>query len=286
LARALGKTADYELFLKRAGYYKNVFRVEKGLMWPKDDSGKWIEPLDVKWDGGMGGRDYFDENNGYTYQWDVLHDFAGLFALMGGRDKAQARLDQLFREPLGRSRFEFWSKFPDSTGMVGQFSMGNEPSFSTPYLYNRLGAPWKTQKRIRMLIETFFPDTFVGIPGDEDGGAMSAYVLFSMMGFYPVSTGMPLYDVGSPVFDRVELQLSNGKTLQVVARNTSRDNKYVQSLRLNGKPMDRLWFRHADVAGGGTLEIEMGSTPNRTLGVDPAMLPPDSMAADPREFAQ
>jgi predicted alpha-1,2-mannosidase len=143
----------------------------------------WIEPLDPKFDGGMGGRDYYDENNGYTYTWDVGHDYAGLIEMMGGTHKAEANLDQLFREPLGRSKYEFQSKFPDSTSMVGQFSMGNEPSFAIPYIYDRLGAPWKTQERIRMLLDAFFTDTLQGIPGDEDGGGLSAFVVFSMMGF-------------------------------------------------------------------------------------------------------
>jgi predicted alpha-1,2-mannosidase len=161
---------------------------------------------------------------------------------MGGRVKAEAKLDQLFREGLDRSKYEFWAKFPDASGLVGQFSMGNEPSFHIPYLYNYLGAPWKTQKRIRMLLETWFPDTLLGIPGDEDGGGMTAFVVFSMMGFYPVTPGVPVYDIGSPVFDRVTIRLHNGKTLRIVARNNSKNNKYVQSIRLNGKPLHQLAF--------------------------------------------
>ena len=211
LARVLHKPEDEKLFLQRAANYRNLFREDKGLMWPKDSDGHWIEPLDPKFDGGMGARDYYDENNGYTYTWDVPHDFDGLVALMGGTAKAQASLDQLFREPLGRSKYEFQARLPDSTSMAGQFSMGNEPSLAIPYLYNRLGAPWKTQKRVRMLLESFFPDTLQGIPGDEDGGGMSAFVVFSMMGFYPVTPGIPTYDIGSPVFDKTTIHLKNGK---------------------------------------------------------------------------
>jgi predicted alpha-1,2-mannosidase len=157
LARALHKPDDEKLFLERAANYKKLFRADKAMMWPRDSDGNWIEPMDPKWDGGTGGRDYYDENNGYTYQWDVLHDFNGLIALMGGAASAEGNLDQLFREPLGRPRYEFQAKFPDSTSMAGQFSMGNEPSLAIPYIYNRLGAPWKTQKRVRMLIESFLP---------------------------------------------------------------------------------------------------------------------------------
>ena len=214
IARELKKPDDEQLFLKRAANYKNLFRADKGLMWPKDAEGKWIEPLDPKFDGGMGGRDYYDENNGYTYTWDVAQDFDGLITMMGGAEKAEANLDQLFREPLGRSKYEFQAKFPDSTSMVGQFSMGNEPSLVIPYIYNRVGAPWKTQKRVRMLLESFFTDTLQGIPGDEDGGGMSAFVVFSMLGFYPVTPGIPVYDVGSPVFDKATIHLKNGKRLR------------------------------------------------------------------------
>ena len=187
-------------------------------------------------------------------------DYNGLIALMGGTTKAEAKLDQLFREPLGRSKYEFQAKLPDSTSMAGQFSMGNEPSLAIPYLYNRLGAPWKAQKRVRMVLDSFFTDTLQGIPGDEDGGGMSAFVVFSMMGFYPVTPGIPAYDIGSPVFSKVTIHLSNGKDFLILARNSSRNNKYVQSIQLNGKPLHQVWFRHADIANGGTLELTMSDT--------------------------
>ncbi|WP_446745913.1 GH92 family glycosyl hydrolase [Silvibacterium acidisoli] len=284
IARTLNKPDDEKLFLKRAANYKNLFREEKELMWPKDDAGHWIEPLDPKFDGGMGGRDYYDENNGYTYTWDVGHDYAGLFSMMGGVEKAEANLDQLFREPLGRQKYEFQAKFPDSTSMIGQFSMGNEPSFAIPYIYDRVGAPWKAQERIRMLLNAFFTDTLQGIPGDEDGGGMSAFVVFSMMGFYPVTPGIPAYDIVSPVFDKITIHLSNGKDFVITARDSSRQNKYVQKIVLNGKPLNQVWFRHADIAQGGTLDLTMGDTPNKELGSNPQSFPPDSMSVHPEDY--
>jgi len=284
LARVLKKPDDEKLFLERAANYKNLFRADKGLMWPKDAEGKWIEPMDPKFDGGMGGRDYYDENNAYTYTWDVMHDVAGLTALMGGNAKTEANLDQLFREPLGRSKYAFQAKFPDSTSMAGQFSMGNEPSLAIPYIYDRLGAPWKTQKRIRMLLESYFTDTMQGIPGDEDGGGLSAFVVFSMLGFYPVTPGVPVYDVGSPVFNKTTIHLKNGKDFVIVARDNSHDDKYVKSIRLNGKPLNQIWFRHADIADGGTLELTMGDVPNTALGAVGSVLPPDSISAHPEDF--
>jgi predicted alpha-1,2-mannosidase len=284
IARELGNDPDYQLFLKRAANYQNVYRQDKGFMWPKDEQGQWIEPFDPKFSGGMGGRDYTTENNDYTYNWDAQHDFAGLAELMGGTRAAEAKLDELFRADLGRSKFAFFAVFPDSTGMVGQFSMGNEPSFAIPYVYNHLGAPWKTQKRVRQLLECWFTDTELGMPGDEDGGGMSAFVVFSMMGFFPVVPGVPVYELTSPVFDRVTIRLHNGKTLRVVCKNNSRLNKYIKSVRLNGENQDRLWFRHADVLKGATLDLEMSETPNTALGVKPESIPPSSIQVDPRMF--
>jgi len=284
LARQLGNQDDYQLFLTRAANYKSVYRQDKGFMWPKDDQGRWIEPFDPGFSGGQGGRDYTTENNDYTYNWDVQHDFQGLSELMGGARAAEAKLDQLFRADLGRSKYEFFAVFPDSTGMVGEFSMGNEPSYAIPYVYNHVGAPWKTQKRVRQLLDYWFTDTPLGIPGDEDGGGMSAFVVFSMMGFYPVVPGVPVYELTSPVFDRITIHLAGGKTFKLVCNNNSPVNKYIQSVRLNGQKQDRLWFRHADAVSGGTIDLELTDTPNTELGVKPESYPPSSMTLDPRTF--
>jgi predicted alpha-1,2-mannosidase len=203
---------------------------------------------------------------------------------MGGTQKAEANLDHLFREPLGRPKYEFQAKFPDSTSMVGQFSIGNEPSFAIPYIYDRLGAPWKTQKRVRMLLESFFTDTLQGIPGDEDGGGMSAFVVFSMMGFYPVTPTIPTYDIVSPVFEKTTIHLSNGRDFVIIAHHTSRENKYVQSILLNGRPLNHVWFRHSDFAQGGTLELTMGDSPNTSLGSTPDTFPPSSILIHPEDY--
>lgn len=286
MARALGNDADYQLFLKRSANFKNVYRPDKGFFWPKDAKGEWMEPFDPKFSGGPGARDYFTENNAYTYQWDAQHDYDGLFALMGGRRAAEAKLDTLFREDMGRPKYEFFSVFMDSSGMVGQFSMGNEPSMAIPYIYNHLGAPWKTQKRVRQLLNTWFTDTLQGIPGDEDGGGLSSFVVFSMLGFYPVVPGIPVYELGSPVFDRVSIKLHNGKTLRLTAKNTSADNKYLKTVHFNGQPQNRIWFKHADVLKGLTVDLEMSNTPNMGLGADVAELPQSRMELDPGELAK
>jgi predicted alpha-1,2-mannosidase len=286
LARALGKEDDCRLFLQRAANYRNVYRQDKGFVWPKDASGNWIEPFDPKFSGGPGGRDYTTENSAYTYNWDVPHDLKGLIDLMGGQKAAADKLDQLFRVDLERSKSDYYAMFPDSTGLVGQFVMGNEPSLSIPYIYNHVGEPWKTQKRVRQLLDVWFPATHGGIPGDEDGGGLSAFVVFSMMGFYPVTPGVPAYELGSPVFDRVSIRLHNGKTLRVVSHNNSVDNKYVTSVRLNGEAQDKVWFSHSQAWDGLTIDLAMSDTPNLTLGSRPNSLPPSSMALDPRTLQE
>ncbi len=267
VAKELGKTDDYELFMKRSDYYKNLYNSDKGFFLPRDSLGNWID-IDPVFDGGPGGRDYYDENNGWTYLWQVQHDLPGLIELMGGKDRFENRLDQLFREPLGRSKYENWAKFPDFSGIVGQFSMGNEPSFHIPYLYNLTSSPWKTQKRIRMLLDTWFPDNIFGIPGDEDGGGMSAFVVFSCMGFYPLIPGLPLYTIGSPVFDKITIHLGNGKRFIVSAPGCSGTNKFIQKAKLNGKDLNIPWFRHEDLMNGGHLVLEMGPYPNKKWGTD------------------
>ena len=277
LAKELGKEEDYKYFNQQAANYRNLYRPETKLMWPKNEKGEWIE-IDPKFDGGPGGRDYYDENNAYTYQWHVQQDIQGLIGLMGGREEFTKTLDQLFREPLGRSRYAFWAKFPDATGNVGQYSMGNEPSFHIPYLYNFAGEPWKTQKRIRFLLDVWYKDNIFGIPGDEDGGGMSAFVVFSSMGFYPATPGLPVYTIGSPVFEEVKILLENGKTFTVKAPGCSVVNKYIQSAKLNGKPITKTWFTHEELMNGATLELEMGPKPNKTWGSAPEDAPPSEIA--------
>jgi len=272
MAKELGKTEDFKFFSKRAKNYKNLYWPEKSFFMPKDKDGNWID-IDPKFDGGMGGRDYYDENNGWTYVWNVQQDIHGLQNLMGGKDIFEKRLDQLFREGLGRSTYELNARFPDFTGIVGQYSMGNEPSFHIPYLYNLTKSPWKTQKKIRMLLNTWFMDNIHGIPGDEDGGGMSAFVVFSAMGFYPITPGIPVYTIGSPLFSKITINLPNGNTFIVSAPQCSETNKYIQSAKLNGKVLNAPWFTHNDLINGGILELEMGAYPNMDWGTDRDSIP-------------
>ncbi len=273
LAKELGRADDHVFFLKRSYDYQNLWRRDTGFFHPKDLAGNWIEPFDYKYAGGQGARDYYDENNAWTYNWEVYHNVEDLIALFGGRQAFTDKLDRLFAEGCGRPRWEFYNVLPDSTGSVGMFVMGNEPSFHIPYLYNFAGEPWKTQKRIRMLMEAWFRNDLMGICGDEDGGGLSAFAVFSAMGFYPVTAGVPAYTFGSPIFREVRISLDNGKTFVLQAPKADRENKYIQSVKVNGKPWDKTWFAHDVLANGGKIVLELGDRPNKAWGVTPQSAP-------------
>lgn len=182
----------------------------------------------------------------------------------------------MFCEPLGRSKYEFYAQLPDHTGNVGQFSMANEPSLHVPYLYNYAGQPWKTQKRIRQMLRTWFRNDLMGIPGDEDGGGMTSFVVFSSLGFYPVTPGFPTYNIGSPLFTRAQITLSNGKVFEIEAQGASDENKYIQSATMNGKEWNKPWFSHDDLKEGGKLVLVMGNHPNKAWGVNAGNVPPSA----------
>ncbi|MCP4976252.1 MAG: glycoside hydrolase family 92 protein [Maribacter sp.] len=267
IADELGKTNDAELFKKASFNYRNLFNAETQFFHPKDNKGNFIEPFDYIFSGGMGARGYYGENNAWIYRWDVQHNIPDLIDLMGGNESFVNNLDAMFTEPLGRSKYKFYAKLPDHTGNVGQFSMANEPSLHIPYLYNYAGQPWKTQKRLRKLLSEWFRNDLMGVPGDEDGGGMSSFVVFSSMGFYPVTPGVLGYSIGSPIFDYVSVDLGNGKTFEIEAHNTSVENKYIQSATLNGEELEEPWITHDAIINGGKLIFEMGSKANKSWGV-------------------
>lgn len=274
IATMLNKKEDAEYFSEKALNYRNIFNAETAFFHPKDKDGNFIEPFDYRYSGGQGAREFYGENNAWVYRWDVPHNVADLISLMGGRDQFNKNLDQTFREPLGKSKFDFYSQLPDHTGNVGQFSMANEPSLHIPYLYTYSGQPWMTQKRIHTLMDQWFRNDLMGVPGDEDGGGMSAFVVFSMMGFYPVTPGMPVYTIGSPFFEKATIHLSNGNEFVVVAKNYSPKNKYIQSASLNGRKLDKPWFAHEELEKGGVLEFVMGDTANKQWGASEESAPP------------
>ncbi len=271
LAKSLNKNDDYDYFMKRSYNYKNLYDPRIGFMAPKTADGKWVfneKPLDPVWSGGQGGRDYYTETNAWTYTFHVQHDVAGLINIMGGRDKFIAKLDALFQEQFGGrgSKVDFLKQFPDATGLIGQYNHGNQPGFHISYLYNYAGEPWKTQRRVRDIMKIWYNDGPLGICGDEDEGELSSWYVFSALGFYPVCPGRPVYDIGSPLFEKAVIDVGDGKTFVIEARDVSSKNKYIQSARLNGKPLNSPWFNHSDLVTGGTLVLQMGPRPNEEWG--------------------
>jgi predicted alpha-1,2-mannosidase len=274
LAKALGKQSDADYFTKLAHNYEIVFNRDIGFMAPKSANGEWVADFDPKLGGGQGGRDYFTEVNSWLYTFSVQHDVAGLIRLMGGRNSFNEKLDRLFVEQYGTSKFHFLDQFPDATGLVGLYAQGNEPSFHIPYLYDFSGQPWKTQRRVRQLMDVWYGDGPLGIPGDDDGGATSSWYVLSAVGFYPVCPGSPVYEIGSPIFSKSTIRLGNGKQFTIVAHHVSDRNKYIQSAQLNGRPLNKPWFEQSDIANGGTLILEMTDKPNMQWGSAPEDAPP------------
>jgi predicted alpha-1,2-mannosidase len=274
LASALGKQQDEAYFRKLASNYQNVFNPAIGFMAPRSADGQWVDHFDPKLGGGLGGRDYFTEVDAWIYTFGVQHDVAGLIKLFAGRDSFNTKLDQLFVEQYGTSKYQFLGQFPDATGLIGLYAQGNEPSFHIPYLYDFSGQPWKTQRRVRQIMDVWYGDGPLGIPGDEDGGAMSSWYVLSAIGFYPVCPGSPVYEIGSPLFTRTVIHMGNGEDFTILANHASAQNKYIQSATLNGKPLGKPWFRHSDIANGGTLVLEMDDHPNEKWGSAPEDAPP------------
>lgn len=271
-----GDTASKQKYLRLSYNYRNVWNPDTKFFHPKDKDGKFFENFDYRFGGGLSCREVYDENNGWTYRWDVQHNFADLVALMGGREQLVRNLDQTFAESMGRGKREFYTQLPDQTGNIGQFTMANEPSLHIPYIYNYAGAPWKTQKRIRQCLKTWFRNDLMGIPGDEDGGGLTPFVVFSSLGFYPVTPGFPVYNIGSPLFTDIKVNVGGGKTFHIVAKNCSDENKYIQSATLNGKPLQRPWLTHEDVKNGATLVLVMGERPNKEWGASEDAVPPSA----------
>lgn len=277
LAATLGYSDDARRFAEGSLNYRKLFNSETLFFHPKDAAGNFLTPFDYERSGGLGARNVYDENNGWVYRWYIQHNIADLVALYGGAERFISELDRTFATPISGSKFDFYSQLPDHTGNVGQFSMANEPSLHIPYLYCYAGAPWKTQKRVRTLLHEWFRNDLMGQPGDEDGGGMSAFVVFSMLGFYPVTPGLPMYVIGSPCFEKAEIALGNGKTFAVKCSNYAPRNKYIQSAKLNGKELDRCWLHHHEVADGGVLEFVMGDKPNKQWA---AQCPPPSYSME------
>ncbi|SEN45229.1 alpha-1,2-mannosidase, putative [Sphingomonas gellani] len=268
MAAQLGKSDDATALMKRAGNYRNVFDRSIGFMRGRTDDGRWITPFDPR-------EPYYNfaskEASGWSNLWLVPHDVGGLMTLLGGRAAFNAKLDQFFSTPYAPKGI-----CRDCTGVIGQYVQGNQPDQHAPYLYAWSGQPWKTQALVRRVLADLYGSDAAGngYPGMDDQGSTSSWYALSAMGFYPVDPSTPNYIIGSPIFDRVRMRLGNGRTLEVVARNNSAANMYIQSATLNGRPWTKPWFSHDDIKDGAVLAFVMGPRPNPAWGSGPDAAPP------------
>ena len=255
MAEKLGHAEDAAFFFKRSAYWKNVFDPSLGMVRGKDSKGAWRTPYDPYALGhGASRANDFTEGNAFQYTWHVMQDVPGIVAAMGGRDRFVARLDSLFKAP---SKPEGMGEVLDVTGLIGQYVHGNEPSHHVIYFYPQIGQEDKAAERIREVFDRFYLPKPDGLCGNDDCGQMSAWYLFSAMGFYPFNPCGGEYVIGAPQVPKATLNLANGKTFTMTAKNLSKENKYVKSAMLNGKPITGWKIRHEDIMKGGELVFEM-----------------------------
>jgi len=269
MARALGKTDDATMFLKRAGSYRNLFDPSIGWMRPRDAAGRWRTPFNPHafW-AGEGQYPDVTEGTSAQYSWFVPQDVPGLMKLMGGPEKVTKKLDELFDS-------DFVPRTPQGVipGWIGEYWHGNEPSHHIAYLYSYAGQPWKTARRVHQVIRTQYGNRPDSLSGNDDCGQMSAWYIFSSLGFYPVCPTCDYYVIGSPSVTKAVMHLSNGKSWLVVAEGLSDANIYVQSLKVNGQAVDSPFLPFAAVQGGGSMVFTMGSQPSTTWGTHPVIPP-------------
>lgn len=243
----------YTEFMNRANLYKNLYNKKSGFMHPKDSKRKWIvdfNPLSYT-------RKY-TQGNAWQYSTFVLQDIPRLVQLMGGDKKFEKWMDDYFSI---KDSGTYQGK--TSSLMIGQYYHGNEPSHHAAYLYNYVGAAWKTQQMVRQIMLSQYANTPNGLAGNDDAGQMSAWYVLSAMGFYPVTPGMDYYVIGAPLVDEATIKLENGRAFKIMAQNNNPENKYIQSATLNGKPYTKSYLKHEDIMKGGSLVFEMGNKPNK-----------------------
>ena len=252
-AKALGKSEDYNTFLKRSENWRNVYDAKSTFMRPKLTDGTFVTNFVPK-----EYSVYFCESNAWQYFWSVQHNIEGITAIVGGNEKLSEKLDTMFSlNPLSEDKLPIFS-----TGMIGQYAHGNEPSHHVAYLYNYIGKPWKTQKLVREILDTQYKNEPNGHCGNEDCGQMSSWYVFNALGFYPVNPAQGVYAFGSPIVDTALIHLENGKTFNVKALNNNSKNIYIQSVTLNGKAINRNYITHKEIMNGGVLVFTMGKSPN------------------------
>lgn len=298
IAKDLGKTDDYKLFSERAAYYKNLYDEETELFRPRKIDGSWLEMcegrlpeinttdihpyydcFDPLWVGVSPNRHY-TESNAWQYFWHVPYDVQGLMDLTGSRENFVSKLDSLFTmSPTESGPIQY----APLRSKIGQYVHGNEPVHHVAYLYDYAGEPWKTQLRVSQIMDKLYGVEADGLCGNDDMGQMSAWYIFSAMGFYPVAPGQNVYPIGTPIFEELTLDLGayfNGNKFTVKANGVSSDNIYIQSATLNGKSYNKAYITHDDIVKGGVLAFEMGAEPNTNWGSDVSSYPPSMSSAN------
>ncbi len=252
-AKDLGKLDDYDYFLKRSENWTNLYNEKTSWIQPKDAKGAFIKPFIPK-----EYTSYFCESNAWQYYWFVPHNIDALISKTGGKERFEQKLDSMFSYfPKPEDKLPLFS-----TGMIGQYAHGNEPSHHVAYLYNYLNRPSKAQKMIRQILENQYKNEPNGHCGNEDCGQMSSWYIFSSLGFYPVNPAQGIYHIGIPLFEEATIQVLNGNIFKINASNFSKENNHVKQVLLNGKPLQRIYITHKEIVNGGVLEFVMTNTAN------------------------
>lgn len=270
VADATGHSDDAQVMRRRSQNYKNVFDPKTQFIRPKMADGSWAPNFDPRATGHVPHRRDYTEANAWQSTFFIQHDVKGYMQLFGGREAFSRKLDALFTTEPGVSN----ENVPDMTGFIGQYVHGNEPSHHITYLYTWAGQPWKTQERVREILLTHYRNDFDGLDGNEDCGQMSAWFVLSALGIYAVDPASATYVLCAPLFDRAVLDVGGGKQLVIQTRRRSAEDKYIQAVKLNGIPLNKLWVRYEDLVNGAELVFELSSEPNRTLGVEESAMPP------------
>ncbi|HET6545133.1 MAG TPA: glycoside hydrolase family 92 protein, partial [Rhodanobacteraceae bacterium] len=272
MAKTMGKTGIAARFGKRAGNWRNVFDAKTGFVRARTSDGGFREPFDPA---AVGYGSDYTEGNAWEYSWYEPQDIAGLAQALGGDDKLVAKLDAVFDSTVDPKEF---AHVEDISGLIGYYAHGNEPSHHIAYLYDYAGQPWKTQERLTQIMRSQYAPTPTGLAGNDDLGQMSAWYLFTALGFYPVAPASNQYVIGRPFVRRAVLHLPGGKNFTVVADRLDDAHPYIGAVMLDGRPLTRAWISYQEIAAGGELRFTMQAQPNRTWATG-AQARPYSMTA-------
>ena len=273
MARRMGRNDVADTFEKRAKNWRNVFDKESGFVRPKKADGTFRDPFNPAQAGAQSG---FTEGNAWQYSWYQPQDEATLIQLLGGDQKLVDKLDAMFNAKVDPKQY---ADVEDIAGMIGQYIHGNEPSHHLAYLYDYAGQPWRSQERLKQIVDSQYRPAPDGLVGNDDLGQMSAWLLFTAFGFYPVAPGTNEYVIGRPFVDEATLHLPNGKTFKVVAEHLSAKNAYIKAATLNGKPLERVFIRHEEIMQGGELHFVMGTKAEAAWSTQPLDAPYSMTAA-------